>query len=57
DFNATLSDRDKQGGIQWQPRSQVDFSSFVSSPHLVNVEPCKGWFTWNNRRTGFSSLA
>ncbi|KAH9303836.1 hypothetical protein KI387_008240 [Taxus chinensis] len=57
DFNATLSDLDKWGGIQWQPRSQVDFTSFVSSTKLVDMEPSLGWFTWNNQRPGLSSMA
>lgn len=56
-FNAIINNSDKRGGIIIKAnRTMQDFQSFIEDNELYDVVPRNGFFTWNNRRIGFTNI-
>ncbi|GLJ31647.1 hypothetical protein SUGI_0635780 [Cryptomeria japonica] len=56
DFNAILDLMEKNGGASKITKDMLDFRDFVQRIEAIDCKPTKGWFTWNNRRKGFSNI-
>lgn len=56
DFNATLDNTEKQGGLQNLSSVQQDFYSFMDECNLREIVAKNGRFNWTNRRNGFTRI-
>lgn len=52
DFNTSLFDEEKYGGLALDQDSKMDLSLFINSLALLDVELAGGIFTWSNRHSG-----
>ncbi|GLJ20170.1 hypothetical protein SUGI_0366180 [Cryptomeria japonica] len=57
DFNATLDNLEKQGGIQAIARVKMDLQNSVDENHLRDNPTKNRRFTSTNRRQGFTSIS
>lgn len=57
DFNATLDNSEKQGGLQAIIRVQSDFENFVEENQLRDIQTKNGRYTWTNGRKGFPNIS
>lgn len=48
---------EKSGGVRKVSKSQKDFAKFVETSNLIDIITSNGFFTWNNRRLGFTNIA
>lgn len=56
-FNAILRNSDKRGGMHIRSQSQIDFENFIMRNALMEIPMNEGFYTWTNRRSGFSNIA
>eukprot|EP01018_Ginkgo_biloba_P008658 Gb_05893 [translate_table: standard] len=57
DFNSILELEDKRGGIFTHDPVRDSIKQGIIEFELVDICPKTGWFTWNNRRMGSSSIS
>ncbi|GLJ08364.1 hypothetical protein SUGI_0087290 [Cryptomeria japonica] len=57
DFNVILDLIEKNGGVRKITKDMLDFRNFMQRIEFIECKLTKGWFTWMNRRKGFSNIA
>ncbi|XP_059074891.1 uncharacterized protein LOC131874942 [Cryptomeria japonica] len=57
DFNAILDLTEKRGGSNRISKEMLEFKNFVRRIEATDCIPVEGWFTWTNRRQGFTNIA
>ncbi|XP_059070348.1 uncharacterized protein LOC131860020 [Cryptomeria japonica] len=57
DFNATLENSKKKGGLQTITRLELDFQAFIDGNNQRDIPTKNGKLTWTNRRKDFTSIA
>ncbi|XP_057836251.2 uncharacterized protein LOC131046507 [Cryptomeria japonica] len=57
DYNALLDLTEKKGGTNKITKDMLAFGDFIRRCNLSDCIPLEGWFTWTNRRRGFSNIA
>lgn len=55
-FNAITSLEEKSSGIVPPPKVMADFSHFILTNALRDIQPKFGKFTWTNKRKGFLQI-
>ncbi|GLJ27390.1 hypothetical protein SUGI_0537540 [Cryptomeria japonica] len=56
DFNVILDLSEKKGGTNKISRDMVGFRDFIQGIEAVVCIPSEGWFTWTNKRLGFTNI-
>ncbi|XP_059064722.1 uncharacterized protein LOC131856809 [Cryptomeria japonica] len=57
DFNSIVDLLEKKGGINKINKDMIGFRDFIQVIEAVDCIPSEGWFTWTNRRLGFTNIA
>ncbi|GLJ05709.1 hypothetical protein SUGI_0023680 [Cryptomeria japonica] len=56
DFKAILDLTEKNGGTNKVTRDMIEFRKFVNKLGAQDYISSSGWFTWTNRRLGFTNI-
>jgi hypothetical protein len=56
DFNTTLHQKEKKGGSIVHNPFRERMGDLISHLDLIDIQPSKGKFTWNNQRVGLGHI-
>ena len=52
DFNSSLVDEEKKGGLAPKWERKLDLSNFINSLAYLDMDLLRGALTWSNKRIG-----